>query len=82
MSFTQTQKKLHMRATSALSSIESLNELIAEAVSQKDKEWLHKRLGNKKIEYAEIMKALTEDYIPIEMQTSNVVSSFEFEMVK
>ena len=79
MSFTQIQKQNHMKATQTLSAIESLRELIDESVSENDKEILRGRLMQKQVDYADIMRALTEKYIPFQMQLPNVVAVGVFE---
>lgn len=80
MSFTQEQKSLHQKAIQALSSIELIRESVTGAVSENDRERLYGRLGEKQLEYADIMKQLTEKYIPMGLQLSNAVSIGSLEL--
>lgn len=82
MAFTQEQKALHQKAIQTLSSIESIRASMIDAVSENDRERLYGRLGEKQIEYAEIMKQLTEKYIPTGLQLSNAVSIGSLELTQ
>lgn len=75
MSFTKTQRDLHYQAAILLISIETAMNLLADQrkTGEKESEWLRSRLNDDQIEYANVMKKLTQQYIPIEKQEPNAI---------
>lgn len=70
MSFIQTQRKLHNQADRVLTRIEALK-LTLQYATLNEKERIYGEIGEKQVQYSEVMREITKDYIPYEYQLPN-----------
>ena len=83
MSFLQEQSALHIQATCELSVIKVYRELISELPDESPfKETYQTLVMESQVNYADIMRKLTEKYIPFEIQLPNVAAVGIFEMAE
>lgn len=83
MSFIQEQQALHIQASCELSVIKVYRDMIQELSDTNPyKEIYRKLIMESQVNYADIMRKLTEKYIPFEMQLPNAVAIDVFEMAE
>ena len=83
MSFLQTQQELHIQASCELSVIKVYREMLAEmSPDSMLREAYQNLVMESQVNYADIMRKLTEKYIPFEIQLPNVAAVGIFEMAE
>ena len=83
MSFLQEQTALHIQASTELAVIKVYRQMLNEVSKESPmREYYHRLVMESQVNYADIMRKLTEKYIPFQEQLPNVIAVHTFEMAE